>query len=230
MDATQLPERLRHVSWIGGGSGAGKSTVARRLADRFGLRRYDTDEAMAAHARRSTPQDSPSLHAFLAMDMDQRWLRRSPQTMLESFHWYRGEGFGLIVEDLLALPAGPAVIVEGFRLLPALVGPLLAVTRQAVWLLPTPAFRAAALRHRGSLWTIAGRTSDPPRALENLLERDRMFTERLRAEVGRLGLGSIEVDGAMTEDELADRVAATLGLGPGRPLHGPGQVDAVRVE
>ncbi|RZS43701.1 hypothetical protein EV193_102682 [Herbihabitans rhizosphaerae] len=34
-----LAERLRHVYRIGGGSGAGKSTIARRLADRHGLRR-----------------------------------------------------------------------------------------------------------------------------------------------------------------------------------------------
>ena len=26
-------ERLRHVYWVGGASGAGKSTIARRLAD-----------------------------------------------------------------------------------------------------------------------------------------------------------------------------------------------------
>ncbi|WP_202880681.1 hypothetical protein [Kribbella amoyensis] len=35
-----------------------------------------------------------------------------------------GEGFGLIVDDLLRLPAVPTV-VEGFRLLPELVEPLL---------------------------------------------------------------------------------------------------------
>jgi len=34
-----LRERLRDVYWIGGGSGAGKSTVARRLAAQYGLRR-----------------------------------------------------------------------------------------------------------------------------------------------------------------------------------------------
>ena len=42
------------------------------------------------------------------MDMDERWVNRSPGTMLETFHWFRGEGFGLIVEDLLRLPAEPA--------------------------------------------------------------------------------------------------------------------------
>ncbi|GAA1793263.1 hypothetical protein GCM10009682_13920 [Luedemannella flava] len=90
--------------WIGGGSGAGKSTVARRLAARHGLRVYDTDAAMAGHAARSTPQTCPYLHEFAGMTMDERWADRSPQVMLETFHWYRGEGFDLIVEDLSALP------------------------------------------------------------------------------------------------------------------------------
>ncbi|GAA2631387.1 hypothetical protein GCM10010399_74480 [Dactylosporangium fulvum] len=217
MDPGSLRERLRHVHWIGGGSGAGKSTVARRLAERHGLVHYSTDAVMGDHAGRSTPGDSPHLHGFIAMDMDERWVHRSPETMLETFHWYRGEGFGLIVDDLLRLPAGPPVVAEGFRLLPALVRPLLAEPGQAVWLLPTPGFRRAAFASRGSLWEIAGRTGDPERALHNLLERDRMFTDRLRAETKELGLRAIEVDTTMTEDGLAGRAAQTLGLRASAP-------------
>ena len=203
--------RLRHVYWIGGGSGAGKSTIARRLAARHGLRLYATDDAMPDHARRSTPQDSPRLGEFAAMDMDERWVHRSPETMLDTFHWFRGEGFDLIVEDLLRLPAEPGVIVEGFRLLPHLVKPL-AGPGHAVWLLPTPEFRLAAFTGRGELWKIAGRTSDPDRALRNLLERDRMFTERLAAQTRDLDLCGIEVDLTTTGDDLAGRVTAAFGL------------------
>jgi hypothetical protein len=190
---------LNHVYWLGGGSGAGKSTVARRLADEHGLRLYDTDAAMADHAARSTPEDSPALHEFMAMDMAERWSDRSPEVMLETFHWYRGEGFGLIVEDLVRLGSERGVIAEGFRLLPALVQPLAAPGR-AVWLLPTPAFRRAAFEGRGSWWT------------DNLLERDRMFTERLREETVRLGLPAIEVETSMAENELVERVARAFAL------------------
>jgi hypothetical protein len=206
------PEELRHVYWIGGGSGAGKSTIARRLAAENGLRVYATDDVMREHAGRTTPGDSPMLSDFVSMSMDERWVDRSPETMLETFHWFRGEGFGLIVDDLLRLPREPGVIVEGFRLLPHLVTPLLAVRDHAVWLLPTPGFRRAAFESRGSSWTIAGKTGDPPRALRNLLERDRMFTERLLAETTRLSLRSIELDTGVTEDDLAERVGVAFGL------------------
>jgi hypothetical protein len=59
---------------------------------------------------------------------------------------------------------------------------------------------------------IAGKTSDPDRALRNLLERDRLFTERLREQTRRLGLRAIPVEVAMTRDELAGQVAEALGL------------------
>lgn len=211
-EAAELRARLRHVYWLGGGSGAGKSTIARRLAAQHGLRVYATDAAMAAHDGRITRHDAPFLSEFKAMSMDERWVNRSPEAMLETFHWFRGEGFGLIVEDLLRLPAEPGVIAEGFRLLPCLVQPLLTTPRHAVWLLPTPGFRRAAFASRGSLWEIARKTSDPEQALQNLLERDRMFTDRLRQEARRLDLPVIEISTAMTEDGLARRVTEVFGL------------------
>ncbi|MFI1200311.1 AAA family ATPase [Streptomyces sp. NPDC020883] len=215
-EATNLAElrtRLRHVFWIGGGSGAGKSTIARRLADRHGWHLYATDDVMRDHAGRTTPDQAPLLHQFIAMDMDERWVNRSPQTMLETFHWFRGEGFGLIVEDLLRLPQGPCVVVEGFRLLPHLVKPLLDAPEHAVWLLPTPDFRQAAIRSRSVpgedfVW----RTGNPARAGRNLAERDRMFTAHLRQETERLQLPAIQIDTTMTEDDLAERVTTAFRL------------------
>lgn len=204
--------------WIGGGSGAGKSTLAARLAQRHGLRRYDTDAAMTDHARRCPPRRCPRLAEFSAMSADERWLDRSPREMLETFHWYAGEGFDLVVEDVVAMGPGPAVVVEGFRLLPRLVAPLLGTGpagpagSAGVWLLPTPRFREAAFVRRGTTGSITGTTSDPARALANLLERDALFTGVLGEEVGRLGLVAVEVDVGHGEEEVLGRVEAALGL------------------
>jgi hypothetical protein len=211
-DSGSLTGRLRHVYWIGGASGAGKSTIARRLADKYGLRLYSTDEAMGDHAHRWLPEDCPSLTEWVKMSMDQRWVDRSPQTMLDTFHWFRGEGFSLIIEDLLALPPDQGVIAEGFRLLPHLVKPLLHDPRHCVWLIPTPEFRLAAFDSRGTLWSIPNKTSNPKRALSNLLERDRLFTERLQGVVETTGLPAVTVDGRLTEDALESYIAGKFGL------------------
>jgi hypothetical protein len=71
VDAAALRARLRRVYWIGGGSGAAKSTIAPRLAARHGLRLYPTDDVMSDHGSRSTPEDSPFLSEFKAMDIDE---------------------------------------------------------------------------------------------------------------------------------------------------------------
>lgn len=174
---------------------------------------YATDDIMSDHARRSSREDCPLLHKFMAMDMDERWVNRSPETMLQAFHWFRGEAFNLIVEDLLRLTRERGIIVEGFRLLPHLVKPLISVPTHAVWLLPTPSFRRAVVESRGgSAWGFLARTTDPEKALHNLLERDRMFTDILRAETARLGLRSIDVDTTSTADDLTKQVTDLFGL------------------
>jgi hypothetical protein len=207
-----LPSRLRHVRWIGGGSGAGKSTVARQLAADYGLRLYNCDDTMAAHASRLTAAAAPLLRAFVAMSMDERWVTRPPEVMVKTFPWFAGEGFDLITEDLLALPPEPAILVEGFRLLPRLVAPLLSLPQQAVWLVPTPAFRRSAFDRRGYTWEIPSKTSQPERALANLLIRDKLFSDEVVAVATALHLRVVEVDGTLGTDEVTTKVAHCLGL------------------
>ena len=202
---------LQHVRWIGGGSGAGKSTVARKLAADHGLRLYHT-EPFSRYVGRADAGATPLLQEFMAMDMDERWVNRSPAVMLETFHGFQGEGFDLVLEDLRALPPDPPFLAEGFSLLPRLVAPLLSGPQQAVWLLPTPEFRRAALESRGSTWTIPTKTSDPQRALANLLARDQLFTEQLRAQARAARLQTVDVDGSLDVTESVARVGEALGL------------------
>jgi 2-phosphoglycerate kinase len=213
MDAATLCEQLRHVYCIGGGTCAGKSTIARRIADQHALQLYATDDMMAEHSRRSKPEECPFLHQFIAMDMDERWVKRPPTTMLETFHWFRGEGFNLIIEDLLRIPTDFRVVVEGFRVLPQLVKPVLSASDHAVWLLPSPEFRQATIERRGGVTSgFLAKTSNLKRALHNLLERDRMFTDRLRKEVEDLELRAIQINAAMAEEDSANIVAKIFGL------------------
>lgn len=209
----QLQAKLAHVRWIGGGSGAGKSIVARRLAAIGGLRLYHSDDVKGSDIlARSDPSEAPLARRFMAMDMDTRWVSRSPQVMLDTFHWFQGEGFELILEDLLALQSDRPIIAEGFKLLPRLISPLLTRLSQAVWLLPSPELRRRAFDARGSTWEIPRRTSDPERALSNLLARDELFTDQLLREVTHLGLPFVKVDGVLTADELVNVVGARLDL------------------
>jgi hypothetical protein len=71
---------LREVFWIGGCSGAGKSTIVKRLADQYGLqyglRLYSADEMMREHGCRTPPAERLFICAFAEMDLDGIYLRR----------------------------------------------------------------------------------------------------------------------------------------------------------
>lgn len=208
-----MRDGLQHVYWLGGGSRAGKTTIARRIADQHGFRIYSTDDAMKAHASRSSRIEHPLLANFLEMDMDDRWVNRSPQRMLETFPWFQGECFEMIVEDLLQLPIDKPILAEGFRLLPNLVKPLLSSPGHAVWLLPTSEFRAYAVeKSGGDRWQFLAKTADPGKARNNLYERDRLFTDCLSADTLRLSLKSVTVDLDVPEDSVLAHVSACLGL------------------
>lgn len=199
-----------NIFWIGGGSGAGKSTIAKRLAGRYGGMVYSTDAAMTAHAARCSAEDCPRLQEFKHMTMDERWVERSAEVMLETFHWFNGEGFAFILEDLVNIQGDAPIFVEGFRLLPHLVKPHLYQLNRGIWLIPTPEFRRMAFETRGSLWKIPNRTSQPDIALRNHLKREQLFSDRLSSEITALGLRKINID-SCTEDDLLNKVAFYLG-------------------
>jgi len=146
------------------------------------------------------------------MDMDERWVKRSPTVMFETFPWFHGEGFDLILNDVLALQDQSPVLVEGFRLLPRLVAPFLTEPNQAVWLVPTTEFRQQAFQARGATW-FPHETSDPQRALANLLVRDDLFAREIVKEAADLKLRVIEVGVTMSTDELTSHVRDCLGFG-----------------
>ncbi|WP_378924230.1 hypothetical protein [Pelagicoccus mobilis] len=149
---------------------------------------------------------------FIEMSMDERWVNRTAQVMFDTFHWFHGEAFSCILDDLLNLPADRKVIAEGFRLLPLLVEPLLASPGNALWLLSSPEFRRKAFTERGSLWSIPNKTSNPEKALQNQLEREVLFEKHLSRQIESTGLRSIRVDGVLSEDELYAAVSRQFEL------------------
>jgi hypothetical protein len=203
---------LDHVRWVGGGSGAGKTTVTRLLAERFGTGLYSTDATISVHSGQLDEPGTPLLERFRRMSMDERWVRPDRVTMYATFPWFHGEGFDLLMKDVQRLPTDRPVLVEGFRLLPRLVRPHVSNPRHAVWLVPTPDFRQAAFirrRHADAFWT---RTTDPDRALTNLLERDRIFTDKIDSDAARNGLDVLYVDGTRTIERMAKELAERFGL------------------
>ncbi len=192
--ATELKELLSHVLWIGGATDAGKTTVARILAERHGLQVYHYDRHDLPHHERLA-QNREEYRAFLDASLDEHWVVPRPQELLQrSLRSFR-DRLPFVIEDLLALPAEVTIVAEGFGLIPALIAPLLSDPRQAIWLVPTESFKRASMKRRNKP-SFATTISDPERATDNLLRRDMLLAERVRAQALDRDLTVFEVDGS----------------------------------
>ena len=128
---------LDHVLWIGGPSGAGKTTVAGRLARRWGLRLYSTDTRTWAHRDRAIAAGIEAAIRFETFTHEER-VQLSPEERRAVD--LVAERPAMVADDLRRLPSHPLVIAEGTTL------PLeLAHPGRSVWLVPTEDFQ---FRHR----------------------------------------------------------------------------------
>jgi len=204
---------LSTVLWIGGAQWAGKSTVAWLLSRRHGLTAYHYDfhdsrghaDRARAHAERY-----PYRHAWQVLgahDPDRTWVRSTPAELAENSRHSFVERFGMVLDDLRGLSSSRPLVAEGWGLRPELVAPLLASHRQAVFLVPTEAFRQRQLRELPRASRVGAKVSDPERARANRVERDRLLADEVVESARQQGLRVIEVDGSLSVGGLTDVVA-----------------------
>ena len=137
---------LRHVLWIGGPAAAGKTTIATRLARRYGLRWYNADTRTWVHRDRAIAAGNPAAIRWEAMTQEERWVKTSPAEKLElTLHYDRGP---MVIDDLRGLPASPLIVAEGTTLHPNVVSSGVADRSRALWLLPTREFSRARIKER----------------------------------------------------------------------------------
>ena len=118
---------------------------------------------------------------------DEQWLWQSPTEHAAAFAETARQRWRFVLDDLAALPERPAIVVEGPQILPDLVPPGAA----AVFLIPTPAFQRSILVTRP-----LPATADADQALENRIEKDRLYGEQVSRLAAAHGFPVIPVDGS----------------------------------
>ena len=190
---------LANVLWIGGPPRSGKTTIARKLARRHGLRWYSADAHTWEHRDRALAAGNEAALRWEAMTPEERWVHSTPAEQLElSLHAERGP---MIVDDLRRLPSSPLTVAEGSTVSPEAVSAGLAAPSQAVWLIPTAELQRARLRE-------AGWAAELSVLLARTIVRDAI----------EHGAPTLAVDGSRDVDELVAAVeemfAAALARGP----------------
>ena len=206
----RLRHRLGHVLWLGGTPCSGKSAVAQQLIARYPVQLYHYDRYEQAHLARRDPARHPAFCADAALSMDNRWVQRVVDEMVRATTAVWHERFAMVIDDLLALPATAPILAEGPGLLPADVAPLLTTPRQAIWLVPTEAFKRATQPTRGG--GPVNQTSDPARAYQHLIDLDLQLAVDVRRHAEELGLTVLMVDGSRSIADTGTFVAQHFGL------------------
>lgn len=219
-DLSDYGRTLAHVFWIGGPPDAGKSTVAELLGAQYGLTVYHFDRHEMDHIARADPERHPQLHRLGAKLaeigemawLEEEWIRAGPEEMARRAIAVWTERVGLACGDLAALQADRPIVAEGPGFFPRAILPLLSSAREAIFLVPTEAFKRESHERRGKSRGRGERTSDPARYRNNHIARDLLMAEQYRQEVRESGLRSITIDGTRSAPEVADMVAEHFGL------------------
>jgi hypothetical protein len=154
---------VRDVLWLGGMSGVGKTTAARRVARRYDLWLYSIDLRTYLHAE---AMRVPAL----TMTLDELWVDRSPEQMAQDFLDEAAARFALIDAEVAAIPDdGAPILVEGPQL-PLHLEP-------ALYVVASTALQRELLAGRGSFTYCS--TRDPERAFANRIRRDELLRERI---------------------------------------------------
>lgn len=181
--------------WIGGAPGAGKTTVAVRLARRWGLRFYGADTRTWEHRDRAVAAGSEAARRWEALSPADRWERASAADMLEmSLHHERGP---MVIGDLESMSRSLLIVAEGSSLPASAVTAGIIEPTRAVWLLPTPEFQSARLAERD----VTGGPARLYRRLGRVIEDEAVAN----------GVPTIRVDGSRSVAEMVDQVEAMFG-------------------
>ncbi len=201
---------LPSAFWLGGGCGAGKTTVARAVTRRLDLRLYPVDAYTYEHAGRSAAGHCPQHQKFTAMSPDQQWLA-APRELAETFVAISAERLEMVYDDLRALGSGPTVVVEGPQLFPDLIAPVLQSPEHALWLIPSAEFGQRGVEQRG----LSFKTRQQDQARLSRHQRDLLLTGLHRQQAAARHLLTAEVDGSRSVAQMVALVSARLEQLPG---------------
>lgn len=194
------------IYWLGGAPCAGKTTIARAIAQRFNWTVYHCDDYFGQHRARSNPIDHPTFYRIARLQDDALWLRDTEE-MIASEPLFFAEQFKMVMEDLAKIRSGTPVLFEGTPALPHLLKPLLPSDHHAFWLVPTETFQRYHYAQRPWIHQYLNRTSNPIQSFENWMARDASFARWLEKQLITNQMNWLLVDGSQSIDESIALVA-----------------------
>lgn len=198
-----------NIYWLGGSPCSGKSSVAERLCETYGMTYYKGDDYFGEHLERGHARGNPWATRLRHATSEFIFMRSLEENLDLSFSIFREE-FPFVIEDIRSLPK--PILIEGCVALPESLASLNILKRNAFYMVPTEEFQRAHYAKR--LWAPerVADTSDPTQALENWMRRDVVFARQVAAAAESLEYPVVWVDGSLSIEETVNRVARHFDL------------------
>jgi 2-phosphoglycerate kinase len=191
---------MNDIYWIGGAPCSGKSTIAEKLAFKYGLSLFKSDDHMYAHMRLANAGKQPVMAKVASLSWDEIWTRPVAVQVQDEFDFYHEE-FDMLLNELALYPQGQPILAEGNAWLPELLDQLQLPPERIVYLIPTKEFQVSNYSQREFIKDILSQCADPQAAFENWMERDARFGEVVNQSARLAGLPVIQVDGRLSIEE-----------------------------
>jgi hypothetical protein len=201
--------------WVGGGQGAGKTTLSWHLSRANDLPLHRVDLWTYDHKARMPAGDT----------LDEQ-LARGPGAAADAFESHSRLRLKLVLDDIAARDLGEVpALVEGPQLMPGFAAQL--APGWCVWLLPDPARTRITREERlANEETLAGRPVAGRSRASLIAQRDAILTSRIRESAVLAGRPVIEVPpspdwpatAAAIESALAPALRSAPRLAPGSEL------------
>ena len=204
---------MSHIYYLGGSPCAGKSTIAEKIAEKYGFQYYKVDERLMKFIEKGGEDGDKWLKHISEISLDQLWLRDPVMLNEEELFTYE-RLFPYFVSELDKLEKNVPVITEGAAFLPRLVNKLGVDKAHYVCMVPSREFQIHHFKKRLPIWIndYLSSCSDKETAFHNWMERDVLFALSVLEQAKGIGYETLVVDGSKTVDENFQFVAKTFKL------------------
>ncbi len=198
----------KRILFIGGSPCSGKSTVAERIAKKYGAFYFKVDDFLEQFMKRAAQRGYPVCKKCMEMTPDETWMREPSIQCEEEFLVY--DEIAEFVFERLKETDADLIVTEGAAYTPQVMGQYGA--DDYISIVPTPAFQISHYREREWVPYILRDCADQEKAFDNWMKRDILFAEKVKAECENRKIPCLVNDGTRTEEEMFATVEKLFAL------------------
>jgi hypothetical protein len=184
---------MSQIYIIGGGPGAGKSSVAETLSKKYHIPFWKTDNFVGEHQQVAADKKYPVNNYIASVNEDEQPLELIKLSANQELERQK-ELFFVLLKDLRKKEFDQ-VIIEGNCLLPDLVTERFEYPYRAVWIVPTEEFQRKTYPKRPWVPELLKQAEKPDLLLETWITRDKQYNDRVVEQAHARQLAYLEIDG-----------------------------------